>query len=285
MKAFHTLWTRPYAASHPGQPFSVTDFDLMCTILSAMQWRQSNGSICLVTDRMGERYFRSCGLDCLWDDGIFSTLDSIPYTVDPSTFWAAGKLFALNQMHAPCVMLDTDFIVWTSLNERFSRSDLTVIHYEELQPDIYPDPTTFLCCSDYRYPTDWDFSLPACNTALCCITSEPLRTAYCRHALDFIFAARGRHPLHYMVFAEQRLLPMCAAQRGSSIQALSELPDLFSTEQTLFTHLWGYKQLLHTHPEERHLFCMRCAQRIARDFPQLIPVCRNHPLLTQYFSS
>ncbi len=284
MQAFHTLWTRPYTVSHPNQPFALTDFDLLCMVLSAMQWRKTNGSIRLITDAIGAQYVYFTGLDLLWDSGIDISLNAIPNTVDPATFWAAGKLFALQTQRAPCVMLDTDFIVWDTLTEVLSRADLTVIHREELQPEVYPDPAAFVHTPEYRYPEGWDFSLPACNTAFCATTSESLRKTYCEQALAFIYAARGRHPLHYMVFAEQRLLPMCAAQSGFSIQALSDLSELFSDRQTNFTHLWGYKQLLMQSPPERMAFCRRCARRIAMDYPEAAKVCQRHPMLADYFS-
>lgn len=283
MQAFHTLWTRPYTVSHPGQPFALTDFDLFCTILSALQWRKTNGSIRLITDSLGAQYVRMAGLDVLWDNGIDTALDAIPTAIDPATFWAAGKLFALQTQHAPCVMLDTDFIVWETLSQ-LTQADLTVIHREALHPDVYPNPESFDCDPEYHYPEGWDFSIPACNTAFCAIQTEALRTLYCEQALSFIHAARGRHPLHYMVFAEQRLLPMCASQHGFSIQALSELPALFSEQQTSFTHLWGYKQLLMQSPQERIAFCRRCARRIAADFPAAAAICRRHTTLASYFS-
>ncbi|MDO5548339.1 MAG: hypothetical protein Q4F79_07610 [Eubacteriales bacterium] len=284
MRAFHTFWSRPFSMAHPGQPLSLTDYDLFGTILSALQWRRRNGSIRLVTDRMGERYFCAYGLDFLWDDGMEVILDHIPYSVDPSTFWAAGKLYALRAMHAPCVMLDTDFILWEDLSAPLSSSDLAVIHREELNPDIYPDPRHFLCAEGYHFPDGWDFTQPACNTAFCYFGSETLRQEYVQQSLDFVEASRGRHPLYYMVFAEQRLLAMCAVQNGYTIDSLAALPALFSG-QTYFTHLWGYKQLLQKDPEERRRFCLRCARRITADFPDAVARCAIHPLLRPYFIS
>lgn len=283
IRAFHTLWTRPYAMAHPGQPFSLSDSDLFCMILSAMKWRQKNGTIRLITDRVGARYVCSYGLDSLWDDGIDDSLERIPYSIDPSTFWAAGKLFALEQMSAPCAMLDTDFIVWETLPRQISNLPVTVIHLEELMPEVYPDPSRFLCAADYRYPEDWDFSLPACNTAFCCFGSEELRTEYCRQTLRFIHAARGQHPLHYMVFAEQRMLTLCAHAQGQHVHILSHLEELFSADQTMYTHLWGYKGLLRSDATERQLFCQQCATRIQHDFPELVDRCCIHPLLAPYF--
>lgn len=120
MRAFCSNWTRPYAMRCPGRPYEIPDYELLTTVLSALLWRKKNGSICMITDRVGERYYRSLGLAPVWDDGIRCELDAIPYTVDPSTFWAAGKLYALEKIPAPCVMIDTDFIVWNDLREQLS---------------------------------------------------------------------------------------------------------------------------------------------------------------------
>ena len=117
MQAFVSNWTRPYAVRCPDRPYQMTDFDLLTTVLSALVWRRENGSIRMITDDTGAQYYRSLGLTDLWDGGIFTYLNDIPSTIDPCTFWAAGKLYALAATPAPCVMLDTDFIVWHSLSE------------------------------------------------------------------------------------------------------------------------------------------------------------------------
>ena len=58
MRAFASNWTRPYAMQHPGRPYDVADFELLTTILSALTWQQKNGSIRMITDRVGARYYR-----------------------------------------------------------------------------------------------------------------------------------------------------------------------------------------------------------------------------------
>ena len=53
MNAFHIISTAPFFAKKSGA-FSVEDFDLYCTILSALNWRRHNGDIALhVGVRMG----------------------------------------------------------------------------------------------------------------------------------------------------------------------------------------------------------------------------------------
>lgn len=282
MQAFVSNWTRPYAARCPDRPYQMTDFDLLTTVLSALVWRRENGSIRMITDDTGAQYYRSLGLTDLWDGGIFTYLNDIPSTIDPCTFWAAGKLYALAATPAPCVMLDTDFIVWHSLSEHWHRP-LAVIHREALNPAIYPAPSAFVLAPSYHFPTNWNWHEPACNTALTYFGNDTLRKTYVGQAMDFMQAARGRDGLIYMVFAEQRLLAMCAQACGVPIHAFSTEQDLFQGNQRDFTHIWGFKQAMQEQPVLHELFCQKCAARIRKDFPIYANICQTIPQLQPYF--
>lgn len=282
MQAFVSNWTRPYAVRCPDRPYQMTDFDLLTTVLSALVWRRENGSIRMITDDTGAQYYRSLGLTDLWDGGIFTYLNDIPSTIDPCTFWAAGKLYALAATPAPCVMLDTDFIVWHSLSEHWHRP-LAVIHREALNPAIYPAPSAFVLAPSYHFPTNWNWHEPACNTALTYFGNDTLRKTYVGQAMDFMQAARGRDGLIYMVFAEQRLLAMCAQACGVPIHAFSTEQDLFQENQRDFTHIWGFKQAMQEQPVLHELFCQKCAARIRKDFPIYANICQTIPQLQPYF--
>lgn len=282
MQAFVSNWTRPYAVRCPDRPYQMTDFDLLTTVLSALVWRRENGSIRMITDDTGAQYYRSLGLTDLWDGGIFTYLNDIPSTIDPCTFWAAGKLYALAATPAPCVMLDTDFIVWHSLSEHWHRP-LAVIHREALNPAIYPAPSAFVLAPSYHFPTNWNWHEPACNTALTYFGNDTLRKTYVGQAMDFMQATRGRDGLIYMVFAEQRLLAMCAQACGVPIHAFSTEQDLFQGNQRDFTHIWGFKQAMQEHPVLHELFCQKCAARIRKDFPIYANICQTIPQLQPYF--
>lgn len=282
MQAFVSNWTRPYAVRCPDKPYEMADHDLLTTVLSALLWQQENGSIRMITDDTGAQYYRSLGLTDLWDGGIFTHLNYIPSNIDPCTFWAAGKLYALASVPAPCVMMDTDFIVWHSLAEYWNKP-FAVIHREQLHPDIYPEPSAFALDASYQFPSDWDWSVQACNTALTYFGDETLRKTYVRQAMDFMQAARGRDGLIYMVFAEQRLLAMCAQSLHVPIYAFSAEQDLFSGKQRDFTHVWGFKQAMQEQSVLREAFCKKCATRLKRDFPAYAKRCADIPILQQYF--
>lgn len=284
MQAFASNWTRPFRVFHPQQRYTLPDYELLTTILSALLWRRYNGSIRMITDSVGAAYYTSLGLASLWDDGMSCELDCIPQSIDPATFWAAGKLYALAAVSAPCVMIDTDFLVWSDIRERLSGHDLRVIHTEPLIPDIYPAPERFVLSPDYTFPADWDWTLPACNTALSYFGNEELRKTYLRQSFAFMHAARGQDPLIYMVFAEQRLLSMCAHAMHIPICPLSTSENLFASDQTDFTHVWGFKQAMSEHPALHTAFCQKCADRITRDYPQYAVICQQVPQLQAYFT-
>ena len=274
--AFQTLWSSPFFARHPGKSFAVEDFELLTTILSAMEWRKHNGSIRMYSDQTACDYYRKLGLDILWDDGLYPILDqAIPEHVSPDCFWAAGKLYALADMPAPCVMIDTDFIVWQPLEPDIRHDALAVIHREAVHNEVYPDISQLKTqCRFYPDRPDWDAE--ACNTALSYFRDPDFKDYYTRHAIGFMeHSPEADDPLTYMVFAEQRMLALCASACGTPIHALSTLPELFSPSQKKFTHTWGFKQQMRDNPRLRQAFCRDCLARIAQDFPDLLPLAQS----------
>ncbi len=284
MRAFHVNWTRPFAARFPDTPYGIEPFELLTTMLSALSWRAACGSIALFTDECGAAYYRALGLEFLWDDGI-RPLPAIPSSVDPQVFWAAGKLYALHAMDAPCVMLDTDFIVWRNIAPLCAQTEVSVIHFEPLDPAIYPDRRALHASPPFDLDA-LDWTVPACNTALAYFGDAALKADYTLHAQAFMeHAPEARDPLIYMVFAEQRLLAMRCAAHGTKLTAFSDLPALFSRKQTYFTHIWGYKQQLRSDPHLYDDFCRRCAARLMHDHPAESARAARIPLLTPYFQT
>lgn len=278
MDAFHSLWTAPYFAKHSDVPFAMEDFELLTLILSARKWREKNGRIRLAADQTGIDYFRSVGFTHLWDAGI----ELLPSPeVDPFLFWAAGKLAALQTQTAPIVMLDTDFIVWEPLPPM--EASVTVIHRERLDPSVYPSPETFLMDADYIRNPAWDLCEDACNTALCVFTDETMKRIYTDEAFAFMTHLRGgSNHITGMVYAEQRILAMCARANHAPVCALTDLNGLAPGRQTRFTHLWGYKDALRRDASAREAFCRRAAARIVHDFPDERETLRRVPALERY---
>jgi hypothetical protein len=282
MNAFHSNWTKPFFLRNRGVPYFVEDYDLLTTILSALEWRKHNGGIKMVTDATGAEYYRRLGLTHIWDLGITTSLDVLDNeAIFPLSFWAAGKIFALEQQPVPCVMIDTDFIVWKSLATDTNDEKLVVAHREDLNGEWYPEKTFFNMDRNYQFPAEWDWTILPCNTALLYIADEQLKEYYTSESIRFMRNLREtKNITAEMVFAEQRLLAMCAAARGIKVRTFLDTNN-FET-QNAFTHVWGLKRELQMNYKQRREFCLNCIKRIIHDFPEEKNVLQNIESLKPY---
>ncbi len=261
MNAIHIISAAPFFAKKSGA-FSVEDFDLYCTVLSALNWQRHNGTISLYTDTAGAEYYRRIGLDKLWNEIRVCIPDDLE-GINPQMFWAGGKLFALREASSPCVMVDTDFIVWKPLE---LGKELVAAHREELFPDIYPPPEYFRL-NNHILPPFSRGVLPL-NTAFLYLPDDDFREFYVSQAIAFMTSAVPCDDrLCYMVFAEQRMAAMCAEYTGTPVKTLLDKDHLFFPQES-FTHLWGAKQAMRDHPELHEDFCRRCAEKIRSEFPE-----------------
>lgn len=260
------------------------DYELFTLMLSALEWRRHNGAIRMVTDSEGAAFFERAGLSRLWSEPVDTSLDGLGGGIDPLFFWAAGKLEALRREHAPCVMLDTDLIVWRDVSPLL-RDRVVAAHREALDPAVYPDPrAAFSLDPGYAFPPEWDFSLPAANTAFLYLPDGALKDGYAAEAFRFMRALRGVGYVTAvtMCFAEQRILPMCAAAADVGIDTLL---DIAAPEaQSLVTHLWGAKRELASSREKRVEYCLGCAARILADFPEWADALGANPQTAPYLS-
>ncbi len=278
MNAIHTIWTAPFFAKNNGAYF-IEDFEILTTILSAMQWRKHNGKIKLVADKCAIEFYKDTGLIGIWDEVEELEIDD---NINPKMFWAASKLYALKKEKTPVVILDTDFIVWESID--FDKtSNCAVIHFEDLYEDIYPQKEHFKMRDTYIWK-DFDWHLKAANTAFCVFKNQELVNKYTDEAIDFIKNAKDCDDyLTYMVFCEQRLLPMCAKDGGFKIEAISGQNKLFSGDNKSFTHIWGMKQQMRDNDILREDFCKRCINRIIKEFGGLEDTIKRIDVLKKYF--
>jgi hypothetical protein len=258
--AIHIQSTAPARAK--GLTFAPDRYDLYTAALSALAWRKMNGSIRLVADRTAAEFYGLHGLDKLWN-GIDVTIPEDMGGINPITYWAGGKLLALSMQTAPVAMIDTDFIVWERLD--FGQ-DVICAHREDITEDIYPDPGSFFMRQDYVWHPLFDYSVLPCNTAFLYLPDDEILKLYTGMALDFMYSSyQTEDVLCHMVFAEQRLLGMCAAMLGRNVNTLLDKDRLFQRQEG-FTHLWGAKQVLRADPAQNELFCSQCRQRILSDF-------------------
>ncbi len=260
MRAIHISSAAP-AFAKGRKSFAVEDFDLYCGVLSALCWRKYNGEITLCCDSVSANYYRSIGLEAVWNDIKENVPDDLE-GINPLMFWAGGKLFALRETPAPAVMLDTDFIVWEKLE---FGSEIIAAHRENIADDIYP-PISHFATRGHIIPDFSETVLPL-NTAFLYIPDNDFKEFYTSQAIGFMKSAQDSDDfLKNMVFAEQRMVAMCADYTGTPVRTLLDKDNLFFPQDS-FTHLWGAKQAMRDKPMLRADFIRRCRERLLRDFP------------------
>lgn len=259
LNAFHTLSTMNKTLN---DEFNMRDFDILTMILSALYWRKNNGNIKLVADKQVISYVINKKLEFIWNE-IQEIED---YDINRNMFWAGGKIFALKEQESPIVMLDTDMIVWNDISPKLKKK-VVAIHDEPIILDIYKGKDYFKMKNNYVFNDSFDWTVYPSNTALLYIEDDEFKDFYCKESIRFMRSSQDdSDTLSYMVFAEQRLLSMCAKLKNINIGYMIQYPkDLGSQDD--FTHLWGYKKALEYDESERKSFCRRCVKRILKEFP------------------
>ncbi|MCM1298843.1 MAG: hypothetical protein NC203_07250 [Firmicutes bacterium] len=263
MQAIHIISTAPYYAGHPQGVYSMDKFELYSAALSALSWRSFGDEITLVTDKRGREYIEKIGIADIWN----SVQDIIPDDlegINPKMFWAAGKLFALREVNAPVAMIDTDFILWERPN--FPENRITAAHRENLNPSVYPSFDYFKFKRSFSLE-GMDKNVLPMNTAFLYLPEEDFKQYYVNRSIAFMKSAADTDDyLCYMVFAEQRLLSICAEEKKIGSQVLMDKDELFFPRED-FTHLWGAKQVMRSNVGQLHDFCQRARERIRKTFP------------------
>ena len=281
MQAFHSFWSAPHCMKN-NHHIEIPDYELLVLMLSALKWKQLNGPIKMITDSAGAAFFVENGLENLWSEPMDTSLDGLDGSIDPFLFWAAGKLYALERVSCPCVMLDTDMIIWKDINDLLQQ-DTVAAHAESLSGAVYPDTDVFQMRQGYIFPREWDFSVDPVNTAFLYIRDPDLKDYYVKSAFAFMGALERAdvNPVISMCFAEQRILPMCVAARSGHMAYLLNAQNMY--QQQLVTHLWGYKRVLSKSQAERDLFCAKCIKRILLEYPEWEPVLARNIQIRRHF--
>lgn len=285
INAFHSNWTEPYMIRNKNGEYKLEDFEILTTILSALKWREFNGPIKMVTDERGAEYYKKIGLESLWDLGIDVSLNKINADIDPNIFWAAGKIFALKQQKTPICTIDTDFIIWDNVKELLQESEIAAIHKEKIQENIYPHKEYFNIKKSYSFDESWDWDIEPFNTAFAYINHLKFKEYYATAAIEFMKAIDfSDNKITNMVFAEQRMISMCAKKLQIEIKEICNLQDLYSGTQNMFTHIWGYKDFMRKDKQCRAEFCKKCIIRIIRDYPDYEKHIADIEALKEYYS-
>ena len=144
MKAIHVNWTKPFFEKDrlrghgfetikniESETYTQPDYQLLYTILSALNWKKYNGPIKLYTDSIGASLYQRFGLLDLYDEIDINFLNNYSKSdIDAAYFWTSGKIKCLAHQTEPFVFLDQDMIIREKLPEWTRVNDLTIAHWE-----------------------------------------------------------------------------------------------------------------------------------------------------------
>ncbi len=265
--AFHVLWTKPSIIA--GKDFDMNEAEILTMIISALMWQKHNGTIKLYTDKVGYEFIKKHDLQKVWNGGIDTEiLENNSYPIDPETFWAAGKLIALEAETCPCVMLDTDLIVLKSLHEILEKSDITALHSESIEPGVYLNPSLLKKPASFEFPAFYNWNALPSNTAFLYIKDKSFKNFYLEESKRFMFhnTKKPAEMVSQMVFAEQRLLSICAAHVNLPISHL--LSDPFSLSNDSIVHLWGFKKKLRKNKNFQTILITKLIESFGEKLPE-----------------
>ena len=264
MKGIHIISTAPFFAKNPNGAYSMNKFELYTAVLSALSWKSLGGEILLAADNKGADYILGLEIDGVWDSIERVVPDDLE-GINPKMFWAAGKLFALREIPAPVAMIDMDFILWKMPELPANR--IVAAHRENITPSVYPEISCFKFKRRFNTANMNEKVLPM-NTAFLYLPEEDFKQYYVNRSIAFMKSAIdcGDY-LCYMVFAEQRLLSICAEEKKVGSQVLMDKDELFFPRDD-YTHIWGAKQVLRNDLQSLHDYCERARGRIRKDFKE-----------------
>jgi hypothetical protein len=280
MNYFHAYWTRPQlndAVPPESKDLELWGFELLVWVLSALEV-QRHSPIRLVTDARGLRAVRNAGIDWLYHGGISTALERIPRAVDPRVFWAAGKLYAYREVAAPCVSLDTDAVLWRPL---IPSAPVMVLHAEDRDWVWYKDNQPMFARYGFEGP-EWDWQLQPCNAGAVCLGDQRLLQLYTDSALRFIEDYSDAHRAGAtdavaasvaMLFAEQRLLPMCAGRLGLAVAPITQTQPAagWLPKNPDCLHLWRAKLAYKCCPQARRELVRWLLDHLLTQFPEVRP--------------
>lgn len=257
---YHVLSTSPILSANSAAAYKMRDYALYTAMLSALLWKKYNGPIHMVTDRVGYNFLKDTQLFSIYEK-VLPVLDERNSGISHERYWASSKVQALKMMTAPCALIDMDMLVWEPLH--LERYQLAGTHTEHINQKIYPPLTYFHYSSDYSFPAGWSSEVEPINTSILYIADEEFKKYYTMQSIRFMQSEMEtpNDGVVCMVFAEQRILAMCAEEKGIAAHTFLDF-DRLCEPQSLVTHLWACKQLLHCEVEAEQRYNAMCLEKI-----------------------
>jgi hypothetical protein len=224
MIGVHVNWTKPHFdrekrvngtllinGKRDIRPYKMSNYLLLCQILSALFWKKYNGEVHLYTDREGFNYYQKLGVHKFYDYVNIDLLENYE-NVNPEVFWAAGKLYIEKVLPCPFVMLDTDLYLEMNLNEvNYYATPISSTHLEDTYEPYYPSIDKVLSHTKYNFPENFKWDKRAFNVSLLYWGDDKIKNDFIDIAFGYMNNSNPQKvnidEYHSrIIFAEQKLL-------------------------------------------------------------------------------
>ena len=256
-----------YKTYIPGKIFS--NYALYTMLLSALQWKKTNGNIKLYCDASVYEQLRQFRLLSCWDDIEVLRDDSVDRGINLQVFWSAVKFLVYERQYEPFVCIDTDLIVWKKL-DICPDVDWQFAHWESIEPgDIsYPDTATLSKPAGYIFPKLAFAETRASNMCITVFNNMDFCRIFVNEAFKYmrgnkVDSISSLHATPEILYMEQRLPVLLSKRYGYTCRPflnatwspkffrfVSDDPQYGSwsfnrlDDRMLFTHFWFYKKWL-----------------------------------------
>lgn len=236
------------------------DFEIATLILSVKAYQRFVGPMTLFADESGMQWAAENKIASLYSD---CRVIRVPEYVDRRKFWAAGKLEAWSRMHAPCVSVDIDAVLYKTPS---IFKDIVALHSEPVELQVYQRSTLRAKIDELtgkkycEYSSK--FSHPPANVGILCINDDSFRNRYASLSMEMMIRESQTPlmpdyetvqvngvPVTQMVLVEQYLLSALATAKNKSMSFIGTLnadSEHILPNKTAF-HLWNSKRYYATH--------------------------------------
>ncbi len=266
------------ANAKPDDYIEIWEFEALTWLLSALEIRK-HSPLRLITDTRGLQFVRNTELEWIYNGGITTALDDMPEAIDPCLFWAAGKIYSWFCIDEPAVSVDTDAVLWKPINVT---SPVMALHIETRDWPWYAQNQSDFGSFGFEGP-EWNWLLHPFNHGVLMIQDPKLMRRYANAAVPFMERysthcrklsqeGKQRPPRESdaMLFADQRLLVMCACQENVAVHPITSLHPEKSCvyRDPLCLHLWMSKRCYRYCAEARTTFCNYLIAYLLENHPE-----------------
>ena len=237
MKALHVNWTKPFFERErlrghgfevmknlKSETYNQPDFQLLYTIVSALNWQKYNGPIKLYTDSIGASFYQRFGLLDLYDEININFLNNYSKSnIDAAYFWTSGKINCLSNQTEPFVFLDQDMIIRGKLPEWVQTNDLTIAHWEIGRGYYYFDKEkwereiTHMPWIENYNSDDW-----SPNTSFLCFNNIELLQKYHKWHKKLVTTNADYIPEWYWLLTDQGILGHIIRENDYKVNTLTQ---------------------------------------------------------------